>query len=88
MASVVVPGQIHLVVGLNEAGNTTLMRVPLGMLHPDKSRAFILACDLSHSTSDWWRLVGHMMNAPLGYAKLTVKEPHLRWRRVRMANPA
>jgi ABC-type glutathione transport system ATPase component len=74
VASAVVPGQIHLVAGLNGDGKTTVIWVSSGMLRPDKGRAFILACDLSHGTSDLWRRAGHMVNASLGYPKLTVEE--------------
>src|SRR5436853_425152 len=33
---VVMPGQVHALVGLNGAGKTTLMRLLLGMLRPDR----------------------------------------------------
>jgi hypothetical protein len=74
VASAVVPGQIHLVAGLNGDGNTAVIWVPLGRPRPNKGMAFILACDLSHGTSDLWRRAGHMVNASLGYPKLTVEE--------------
>lgn len=71
VASVVLPGQIRLVVVLNGAGKTTLMLVLLGMLRPDKGRAFILGRDVSRNTCDSWRRrLGHMVSAPLGYPKL------------------
>jgi ABC-2 type transport system ATP-binding protein len=74
VASAVVPGQIHLVAGLNGDGNTTVIWVPLGRPRPNKGMAFSLVCDLSQGTSDLWRRVGHMVNASLGYPKLTVEE--------------
>jgi ABC-2 type transport system ATP-binding protein len=71
---VVMPGQIHALVGLNGAGKTTLMRLLLGMLHPDAGRALVLGRDVAHSNSDLWRRVGHMVDAPFGYPELTVEQ--------------
>jgi ABC-2 type transport system ATP-binding protein len=71
---VVLPGQVHALIGLNGAGKTTLMRLLLGMLRPDSGRALVLGHDVRHADSRVWRQVGHLVDAPFGYPELTVAE--------------
>ncbi len=71
---VVAPGEVHALVGLNGAGKTTLMRLLLGMLRPDSGRALVLGHDVKHASSQVWRHVGHLVDAPFGYPELTVAE--------------
>jgi ABC-2 type transport system ATP-binding protein len=77
---VVLPGEIHAIVGLNGAGKTTLMRLLLGMLRPDRGRALVLGCDVSRADRQVWRQVGHLIGAPFGYPELSVRETCV-WRR-------
>lgn len=67
-------GEVHAVVGLNGAGKTTLFRLLLGMLRPDAGRARILGADTRDAPPDLWRRVGHLVEAPLAYPELSVRE--------------
>jgi ABC-2 type transport system ATP-binding protein len=71
---VVLPGEVHAVIGLNGAGKTTLMRLLLGMLRPDSGRALILGCDVRQADGDVWCRVGHLIEARFGYPELTAAE--------------
>lgn len=67
-------GEIVALVGLNGAGKTTLMRLQLGMLRPDSGHSEIAGiplCDVDPAT---WSRVGHLVEAPLAYGELTVRE--------------
>lgn len=67
-------GEVHAVVGLNGAGKTTLFRLLLGMLRPDAGRARVLGVDATDAPRALWRRVGHLVEAPLAYPELTVRE--------------
>ena len=67
-------GEVHAVVGLNGAGKTTLFRLLLGMLRPDAGHARVLGTEATGATPDVWRRVGHLVEAPLAYPELTVRE--------------
>ncbi len=67
-------GTVHALVGLNGAGKTTLMRIALGMLRPDKGRASVLGRDPWGPQPPDWGRVGHLIEAPSGYAELTARE--------------
>jgi ABC-2 type transport system ATP-binding protein len=67
-------GEVHAVVGLNGAGKTTLFRLLLGMLRPGAGRARVLGVDAAEATRALWRRVGHLVEAPLAYPELTVRE--------------
>lgn len=67
-------GEVHAVVGLNGAGKTTLFRLMLGMLRPDAGRALVLGVDATDAPRTLWRRVGHLVEAPLAYPELTVRE--------------
>ncbi len=68
------PGEVHAVVGLNGAGKTTLFRLLLGMLRPDAGQAQVLGVDATEAPRALWRRVGHLVEAPLAYPELTVRE--------------
>ncbi len=65
------PGQVHALVGLNGAGKTTLMRLLLGMLRPAAGTVTIEGRELAHAD---WAAVGHLVEYPLAYAELTVRQ--------------
>ncbi len=71
---VLLPGEIHALIGLNGAGKTTLMRLLLGMLRPDRGRAVVLGWDVGKAGGQVWRRVGHLIEASFGYPELTVVE--------------
>ena len=70
----VVAAEVHALVGLNGAGKSTLMRLALGMLHPSSGRIEVLGAPLSSATSTTWARVGHLVDRPLAYGELTVRE--------------
>jgi ABC-2 type transport system ATP-binding protein len=67
----VAAGQIHALVGLNGAGKSTLMRILLGMLKPTSGTVTIEGRGLE--TADW-ASVGHLVETPLAYGELTVRQ--------------
>ena len=67
------PGEIVALVGLNGAGKTTLMRVLLGMLRPDAGRVELDGVAIDRLPARAWARVGHLVDAPLAYAELTVR---------------
>ena len=71
---VLLPGEIHALVGLNGAGKTTLMRLLLGMLRPDRGSALVLGREAARADQHIWRQVGHLIEAPFGYPELSVVE--------------
>jgi len=97
------PGEIHALVGLNGAGKTTLMRLLLGMLTPDSGRALLrdepseqangqprsaAGIDARRAPPAAWATVGHLVEAPFGYAELTVTETVRIAARLRGLSPA
>lgn len=68
------PGEIHALVGLNGAGKTTLMRLILGMLRPHKGRVRINGDDIRTAAPSSWSAVGHLVEAPLAYGELTLRQ--------------
>jgi ABC-2 type transport system ATP-binding protein len=67
-------GEIVALVGLNGAGKTTLMRLQLGMLRPDAGTVEIAGHPLADVDRATWARVGHLVEAPLAYRELTVRE--------------
>ncbi|MFH8248955.1 ABC transporter ATP-binding protein [Microbacterium sp. B2969] len=67
-------GEIVALVGLNGAGKTTLMRLQLGMLRPDSGQSEIDGTPLRDVDAATWARVGHLVEAPLAYGELTVRE--------------
>lgn len=67
-------GEIVALVGLNGAGKTTLMRLALGMLRPGQGTVRLFGLPLSGLPSAQWREVGALIEVPLAYPELTVRE--------------
>ncbi len=70
----VAPGEIVALVGLNGAGKTTFMRLALGMLRPDQGTARIAGHATATAPPSVWRTVGHLIEVPLAYPELTVRQ--------------
>ena len=68
------PGTIHAIVGLNGAGKTTLMKVLLGMLRPAAGEVRLDGIPLGALPAPAWSRVGHVIEHPLAYGDLTVRE--------------
>jgi len=66
-------GEVHAIVGLNGAGKTTLMRLLLGMLRPDRGEVRLLGAPIGEDPRIWGE-VGHMIERPIGYRELTVRQ--------------
>jgi ABC-2 type transport system ATP-binding protein len=70
-------GEIHAIVGLNGAGKTTLMRILLSMSATDPGgggAARILGVNVDVAGAAVWSRVGHMIEYPLAYPELTVRQ--------------
>lgn len=67
-------GRIHAIVGLNGAGKTTLMRLLLGMLRPQAGRTLIHGVPTCAAARSVWARVGHLVDSPLAYREVTVRE--------------
>lgn len=68
------PGEIVALVGLNGAGKTTLMRLALGMIRPQQGIVRIFGQQLDAVPSALWAKVGALIEVPLAYPELTVRE--------------
>ena len=68
------PGEVVALIGLNGAGKTTLMRLALGMLRPQQGAVRLFDHPLSHLPSASWARVGALIEVPLAYPELTVRE--------------
>ena len=66
-------GQIVALVGLNGAGKSTMMRILLGMLHPDRGEVRLEDHPLDAAPREQWARVGHLVEYPLAYPELTVR---------------
>jgi ABC-2 type transport system ATP-binding protein len=77
------PGEVHALVGLNGAGKSTLMRLLLGMLTPQSGSVLIDG----HDKTDW-RRVGQLVEYPLAYPELTVRQNLRLAGRLHGLNPA
>lgn len=71
---VVAPGEVHALVGLNGAGKTTLLRVLLGMVRQDSGSVRIHGREVTDMTAADWMGVGHLIETPLAYPELTVRQ--------------
>lgn len=67
-------GEIVALVGLNGAGKTTLMGLQLGMLRPDAGQVRLAGLPLRDLDRLAWSRVGQLVEAPLSYGELTVRE--------------
>lgn len=70
---VIAAGEIHALVGLNGAGKTTLMRLMLGMLRPSSGEVRIDATRLEDFPPSAWARVGQLVEQPLAYGELDVR---------------
>lgn len=67
-------GEIHALVGLNGAGKSTLMRLMLGMKTPDSGTITLDGVPFERISSERWARVGHLIEYPLAYPELTVRQ--------------
>lgn len=67
------PGEIVALIGLNAAGKTTLMRLALGMLRPQKGTVHVFGHPLRAVPVRAWAQVGALVEGPLAYPELTVR---------------
>jgi ABC-2 type transport system ATP-binding protein len=63
------PGEVHALIGLNGAGKSTLMRLLLGMMTPQSGSVLIDGREKPD-----WRRVGQLVEYPLAYPELTVRQ--------------
>ncbi|MEV6137046.1 ABC transporter ATP-binding protein [Nocardia sp. NPDC051990] len=70
----VAAGEIVALVGLNGAGKTTLMRLALGMLRPQQGVVRLFGHPLRELPSAQWAQVGALIEVPLAYPELTVRQ--------------
>lgn len=68
------PGEIVALIGLNCAGKTTLMRLALGMLRPQRGTVRLFGESLESAPTSTWAGVGALIEMPLAYPELTVRE--------------
>lgn len=68
------PGEIVALIGLNGAGKTTLMRLALGMLRPQQGMVRVFGEPLDDLPAGAWGQVGALVEMPLAYPELTVRE--------------
>lgn len=67
-------GEIYGLVGLNGAGKTTLMRCLLGILRPRSGSCFLNGTLINRKNHEVFHRVGYMIERPLAYPELTVRE--------------
>lgn len=67
-------GEIYGFLGLNGAGKTTTIRMLLGMIKPDKGKAFIKGKKVHPCNTDLWKDIGYLVEVPYSYPALTVRE--------------
>ena len=67
-------GEIYGFLGLNGAGKTTTIRALLGMIRPTAGSVTLLGQPVGPHGRGPWARVGHMVEAPVAYPELTVRE--------------
>ncbi|MFC5827259.1 ABC transporter ATP-binding protein [Nonomuraea insulae] len=67
-------GQIYALLGLNGAGKTTLIRMLLGMIAPTAGSVSVLGAAVTAGERSAWARVGYLVEAPVAYPELTVRE--------------
>jgi ABC-2 type transport system ATP-binding protein len=67
-------GEIYGFLGLNGAGKTTTIRALLGMINPSAGEVSVLGHAVGPYGRGPWRQVGHLVEKPVAYPELTVRE--------------
>jgi ABC-2 type transport system ATP-binding protein len=67
-------GEIYGFLGLNGAGKTTTIRALLGMVRPSAGEVTVLGQAVGPYGRGPWRQVGHLVEKPVAYPELTVRE--------------
>ena len=68
------PGEIYGFLGLNGAGKTTTIRALLGLIHPSAGSVQVLGQAVGPNGRGPWSRVGHLVEMPVAYPELTVRE--------------
>ncbi len=67
-------GEIYGFLGLNGAGKTTTIRALLGMIRPSAGNVKVLGQALGPNRRGPWAQVGHLVESPVAYPELSVRE--------------
>jgi ABC-2 type transport system ATP-binding protein len=67
-------GENYGFLGLNGAGKTTTIRALLGIIRPSAGSARVLGEPVGPNGKGPWRRVGHLVERPVAYPELTVRE--------------
>lgn len=67
-------GEIYGFIGLNGAGKTTTIRALLGMIRPSAGTVSVLGQPVGPNGTGPWRRVGHLVERPVAYPELTIRE--------------
>jgi len=67
-------GEIYGFIGLNGAGKTTTIRALLGMIRPSAGTVSVLGQPVGPNGRGPWRQVGHLVERPVAYPELTIRE--------------
>jgi ABC-2 type transport system ATP-binding protein len=67
-------GEIYGFLGLNGAGKTTTIRALLGMIRPSAGSVKVLGQAVGPKGRGPWQHVGHLVEMPVAYPELTVRE--------------
>lgn len=67
-------GEIYGFIGLNGAGKTTTIRALLGMIRPSAGSVKVLGQAVGPYGRGPWQRVGHLVESPVAYPELTVRE--------------
>ena len=81
-------GEVVALVGLNGAGKTTIMRVALAMVRPERGQVRLFGQRLSEVPSPCWSRVGALVETPLAYRELSVAANLTMAARLRGATPS
>lgn len=68
------PGEIVALIGLNGVGKTTLLRLALGMVRPEHGTVRLFDHPLAAMPVRLWAKVGALIEVPLAYPELTVRQ--------------
>ncbi len=68
------PGEVYALLGLNGAGKTTMIRMLLGLVRPSAGSASILGTPVTPAATSVWSRVGYLVETPVAYPELTVRE--------------